>query len=142
MFILVCEDKLKWTNLILQKFICTIYLYEGIIFRSSPFFKKKCVLQICGKFTLEYPNPDRNVISKEFCSTSAWVFYCKFAADWQNIFLEEHLWGQLLFFISFVLAQVISNTFYWLVAFIIYRPEFLDWSKPFWRFSLFYDVFL
>ena len=69
------------------------------------------------------------------------MFYCKFAADLQNIFWKGHLWGQLLSFMSFVLVQVINNTFYWL-AFIIYRREFLDWSKPFWRFSLFYGVFL
>ena len=38
--------------------------------------------------------------------------------------------GLVLCFTSFVLLQVISNTFYWL-AFIIYRPEFVDWSKTF-----------
>ena len=38
--------------------------------------------------------------------------------------------GLVLCFISFVLVQAINNTFYWL-AFIIYRPEFLDWSKTF-----------
>ena len=36
----------------------------------------------------------------------------------------------VLGFISFVLVQVINNTFYWL-AFIIYRPEFVGWSKTF-----------
>ena len=62
--------------------------------------------------------------------TSAWVLYCKFAGDLQNTFLEEHLWGLVLCFISFVLVQVINSTFYWLV-FIIYRPEFVHWSKTF-----------
>ena len=38
--------------------------------------------------------------------------------------------GLVLCFTSFVLLQVISNTFYWL-AFIIYRPEFVDWSETF-----------
>ena len=38
--------------------------------------------------------------------------------------------GLVLCFISFVLVQAIGNTFYWL-AFIIYRPEFVDWSKSF-----------
>ena len=38
--------------------------------------------------------------------------------------------GLFLCFISFALVQIINNTFYWL-AFIIYRPEFVDWSKTF-----------
>ena len=38
--------------------------------------------------------------------------------------------GVVLCFISFVLVLVINNTFYWL-AFVIYRPEFVDWSKTF-----------
>ena len=58
----------------------------------------------------------------------------------QSIFWE-HLWGQLLSFIAFLLVQVINSTFYWL-ALIIYRPEILDWPKPFWRVSLFYCAFL
>ena len=62
--------------------------------------------------------------------TSGWVLCCKFARDLQNTFLEEHLSGLVLGFVSFVLVQVINNTFYWL-AFIIYRPEFVDWSKAF-----------
>ena len=49
--------------------------------------------------------------------------------------------GLVLFFISFVLMQVINNTFYWL-AFILSTSEFVDWSKTFWRLSLFYDVFI
>ena len=52
---------------------------------------------------------------KKLHSTSAWVLYCKFTGDLQNTFLQE---------------QVINNTFCWLV-FIIYRPEFVDWSKTF-----------
>ena len=34
-----------------------------------------------------------------------------------------------------------GNTFCWL-ALIIYRPEFLDWSKPFLKSSLFFEAFL
>ena len=64
-------------------------------------------------------------------STSAWVFYCKFAGDLKNTFLEENTSGGLvLCFISFALVQVINNTFYWLVI-IIYRPKFVDWSTTF-----------
>ena len=66
--------------------------------------------------------------------------YCKFAADLQSIFWE-HLWGQLLSFTVFILVQIINSTFYWL-ALITYRTEILNWLKPFWRVSLFYDVFL
>ena len=67
---------------------------------------------------------------KKLHGTTAWVLYCKFAGDLQSTFLEEHLWGLILCFVSFVLVQVINNTFYWL-AFIIYRPEFVHWSKTF-----------
>ena len=69
----------------------------------------------------------------DFCSTSAWVLYCKFAGDlhlFRTPFEKNTSGGLILCFISFVLVQVINNTFYWL-AFIIYRPEFLDWSKTF-----------
>ena len=72
--------------------------------------------------------------------TSAWVLYCKFSVNLQNTFLEKHLWGTASVFISFVLAKVINNTIYWL-AFIVYRPEFVDWSKTLWKFSLFDDIF-
>ena len=71
-------------------------------------------------------------------STSAWVLYCKFAGDLQNSSIVEHLWGLVLCFISFVLVQVKTSTFYRL-AFII-RIDQTD-QKPFWRFSLFYDIF-
>ena len=89
---------------------------------------QKCVLQICSKFT--GGDPYGNVISKKLRSTSAWVLYCKFAGNLQNTFLEEHLCGLVLCFISFVLVQVINNTFSWLI-FIIYRPEFVYLSKTF-----------
>ena len=67
---------------------------------------------------------------KRLLGTSAWVLYCTFPGDLQNPFSEQHLWGLVLGFISFVLMQVINNTFYWL-SFIIYRPEFLNWSETF-----------
>ena len=36
----------------------------------------------------------RIFVAKHFCwsRTSAWVFYCKFVAYFQNTFLLEHLW--------------------------------------------------
>ena len=75
---------------------------------------------------------------KKLCSTSAWVLYCKFAGDLQNSSIVEHLWGLVLCFISFVLVQVKTSTFYRLV--FIIRIDQTD-QKPFWRFSLFYDIF-
>ena len=45
-------------------------------------------------------------------------------------FLKNTSGGLVLCFISFVLVQVINSTFYWL-AFITYRPEFVDWLKNF-----------
>ena len=40
---------------------------------------------------------------KKLRSTSAWVLYCKFAADLRNTLLDEHLWGTafLLYIICF-----------------------------------------
>ena len=74
-------------------------------------------------------------------STSAWVIYCIFAVDLQNTFLEKHLQGiASLFCISFALVQVIRNKFSW-PAYIIYRLEFVDWLKFFWKFSLFFTFF-
>ena len=48
-------------------------------------------------------------------------------------FLKNTSGGLVLCFISFVLVQITNNTFYWL-AFLIYRPEFVDWSKTFLKF--------
>ena len=75
---------------------------------------------------------------KKLRSTSAWVLYCKFAADLQNTFLKEYVWGTASVF--YITCFGPSNTFYWLAS-IIYRPELVHWSKTFWRFSLFYDIF-
>ena len=69
--------------------------------------------------------------------------YCKFAADLRNKLLEEQLRGTgSLCFITFVLVQVINNTFYRL-PFIIYRLEFVDWSKTFLKvFYILWYIFL
>ena len=59
-------------------------------------FLGKDVLGICSQFTVEHPC--RSAISNKvalqlyWSRTSACVFSCKFAAYFQNIFLEEHLW--------------------------------------------------
>ena len=64
---------------------------------------------------------------KKLHRTSAWMLHFKFPSDLQNYSGEL-----LLYFISFVLVQVINNLFYWL-TFIIYLPKFVDWSKLFWK---------
>ena len=53
-----------------------------------------------------------------------------FLGIYKTPFYKNTSGGLGLCFISFVLVQVINNTFYWL-AFIIYRPGFVDWSKTF-----------
>ena len=58
-------------------------------------FLGKGVLKICSKFTREHPC--RSAISKAALQlywnrASAWVFYRKFAAYFQNTFPQEHLW--------------------------------------------------
>ena len=58
------------------------------------------------------------------CSTVNFLGICR------TPFYKNASGELVLCFISFVLVQVINNTFYWL-AFIIYRPEFVDWSKTF-----------
>ena len=55
-------------------------------------------------------------------------------------FLKNTSGGLVLCFISFVLVQVINSTFYWL-AFIICRPEFVDWSKTFLKIFFVLSVF-
>ena len=89
---------------------------------------RKCVLQICSRFTKG--DPAEMWFQRKLRNFSAWVLYCKFVGDLQNTFLEEHLWvtGFVFYNISFGASN--NNTFYWL-AFIIYRPEFGDWSKIF-----------
>ena len=74
--------------------IVTIFT-KGFIFRSSHLevFLGKGVLKIYSKFTGEHPC--RSAISiKLLCnlSASAWVFFCKFAAYFENTFSKEHLW--------------------------------------------------
>ena len=46
-------------------------------------------MKICSKFTGEHPY--QNEITLYWNHTSAWVFSCKFAAYFQNIFLKEQL---------------------------------------------------
>ena len=48
-------------------------------------FLGKGFLKICNKFTGEHP-------CRGAISTLAWIFSCKFAAYFQNIFFQEHLW--------------------------------------------------
>ena len=56
----------------------------------------KGVLKICSKFTGEHPC--RSVISMQFSWNhfSAYVFSCKLAAYFQNIFLTDTFYGLLL----------------------------------------------
>ena len=98
-----------------MKAILTIYLYKGIIFKSSPpwlLFKS-----VSCKYAANVQEETHVEMwfQKKLHNTSVWVLYCKFTGDLQNTFLQE---------------QVINNKFCWLV-FIIYRAEFLDWSKTF-----------
>ena len=55
-------------------------------------FFGKGVLKIYGKFTGEHPCLSVNSIKLLWNHTLRWVFSCKFAAYFQNAFLEEHLW--------------------------------------------------
>ena len=54
---------------------------------------------------------------KQLGSTSAWVFYCKFAGDLQNTFLEKHLWvtGSVFCIICFGASNkyhILQTSFY------------------------------
>ena len=128
MFILVCEGNTY--NLLVQR---------NYFQKQSPIAPLQSVSCKCAA-NLQEETHTEMWFQKKLRGTSAWVLYCKFAGDLQNTFLEEHLWGLVLGFISFVLVQVINNTFYWL-AFIICRPEFVDWSKAFLKvfFILWYN---
>ena len=86
---------------------------------------KNCVLQKCNNFA---GGDAYGIMISKKVTWHICMLYCKFDGDLQNTILEEHLWRLLLGVISFVLVQVINNTFYWL-AIIIYRPEFVDWSE-------------
>ena len=85
--------------------------------------------------------PIRKCDFKLLCSTSAWVFYCKLLRICRTPFKKNTSGGLLMCFLPFVLMQSINMTFCW-IAFIIYRSEFVDWSKTFGRFSLFYGIVL
>ena len=51
-------------------------------------FLRKGLLKICSKFTAEHPFQNVILIKLQIYwnRTSAWVFSCKFAADFQNTF--------------------------------------------------------
>ena len=69
------------------------FLFSDVSFRSShpEVLLQKGVLKISRKFTGEHPW--RSAISQLYWNrTSAWVFCCKFAAYFQNIFSKEHIW--------------------------------------------------
>ena len=59
-------------------------------------FLRKSVLKICSEFTVEHPcqKCDFNKVALQLYwnRTSAWGFYCKFAAYFQNTVLPKHLW--------------------------------------------------
>ena len=59
-------------------------------------FLGKDVLEIWSQFTVEHPcrsaTSNKVALQLYWNRTSACVFSCKFAACFQNIFLEEHLW--------------------------------------------------
>ena len=67
---------------------------------------------------------------KKLYGTFAWMFYCKFAGDFQDTFSEERLCGTGSGFYIIFLVEEMNNTFSWL-AFKVYWPEFVDWSKTF-----------
>ena len=73
------------------------YFYSLLIVTSSntrsshpEVFSRKGVLKKCSRFTGEHPC--RSAISIKLLYTSVWVFSRKFAAYFQNTFLQEHLW--------------------------------------------------
>ena len=100
LFILVCEDNTY--NLLVQR---NYFQKQFLIV-----FLQKCVVQICSKFT--GGEPYGNAISKccvarlYGCSTVNLLRLCR-TSFFQNTFA-----GLLLYFISFVLVQVINNTFF------------------------------
>ena len=72
--------------------------FTSNINKSSPpkVFLRKGVLKIYSKFKFTGEFPCQRVISIKLLSnfieiTLVWVFSCKFAAYFQNIFLQEHL---------------------------------------------------
>ena len=127
LFILVCEDNTY-----------NLFAKGNYFQKQSHIASKTCF----GKIQQIFPDKIHTEMwfQKNLCSTSEWVLDCKFATDLQNTFLKNTSEGLLLYFISFVLVQEISNTSY-KPAFIIYRPEIVDWSKTIRRFFLFYDIF-
>ena len=52
----------------------------------------KSVLKICSKFTEEHPCRSVILIKLLWNRFLAWVFSCKFAANFQNTFSYKHLW--------------------------------------------------
>ena len=124
MFILVSEDN----NLLKQR---------SYFQKHTPIaFFQKFVLQLWSKFTGGGGgDPFTNVISKKLCSTSAWVRYCKFAADLQNNVLEEHLWRivSAFYIICFGASKNILLTSFCNLQTRIERLI----NSTFWRFSLF-----
>ena len=73
--------------------------FTSSVNKSSPskVFLGKGVLNIYSKFKFTGEFPYQRVISIKLLSnfieiTLAWVFSCKFAAYFQNIFLQKHLW--------------------------------------------------
>ena len=76
---------------------------------------------------------------KKFKSTLNLLWICRTA------FQKNTSGGLVLGFTSSVLVQVVNNIFYWL-SFIIYRQEFVDFSKTFLKvfyilWSIFQNIF-
>ena len=91
-----CICKMEFFNAVLEyQILAHIFIITCDIPRSSrpEVFSEKGVLKICSKFTGEHLKCNFNEVALELhmlCNltnhTSAWVFFCKFAAYFQNTF--------------------------------------------------------
>ena len=86
-------------------------------------FRRKGALKVCSKFTGEHPCG--SVISIHKNHISVWVFSCKFAAYFQNIFSWEHLW--------LVAFQVFINVLFWWKLSSLKSSTSRQFSVCFWR---------
>ena len=72
------------------------------------------------------PKCDFNKVALQLCwnQTSAWVFSCKFASYFQNIFFQEHLW----------VAASVLYTYIFNISLNLLRPTFFNiCNLPFLR---------
>ena len=113
-----------------------VYLYLGLGQFTEATLQRCSWEKVFWKYAANLQENTHAEVAKQLYwnHTSVWVFYCKFAASFQNTFYKEHLWMAAsefilylcdLFFI-FSLTFIDINHITWLKQMHLFSVHFLE----------------